>query len=102
MNGKGVWSYLFLVLHEFGRFGRVDRIQKLCHDDRELFELNGLRDVGVEACLRTFGVDIAKNIGRQGNDGYTSVSVFLFPASNLFACLVSVFVRHMQIALSFG
>lgn len=90
---------LFLRFHEFGGFGWVSWVQEFRHDDGELFELNGLRHIRIEARFRAFGINVAENVRGKGNDGNTSVSVLLLPFSYLFACLVAVFVRHVQIAL---
>jgi hypothetical protein len=91
--------YLFLGLHEFRRFRGIDRIQEFGHDKGQLFELDGLRDVRVEARFHAFRVDVTEDVGRKCNDGYAAVTMFLLPASNFFARLIAVLVRHMQIAL---
>jgi hypothetical protein len=46
-----------------------------------------------------FRVDVTEDVGRKCNDGYAAVTMFLLPASNFFARLIAVLVRHMQIAL---
>jgi len=86
--------------HQFGGLGRIRRIQKFCHNQGELFELNWLCDIGVEASLNALGVHIAKDVGRKSDDRMTTITVLLFPLSNLFTGLVPVFVGHMEIALA--
>lgn len=85
--------------HEFGRFGGVSRIQELCHHERELFELNRLCDVRVEAGPDALFVDVAKDVRRKSNDRVATVPVFLFPSPNFLAGLVTIFIWHMQVAL---
>lgn len=71
------------------------RVQKFRHDKRELLEFDRLRHIRVEAGFHAFSVDVAQYIGRESDDGMATVSVLLFPASDLFAGLVAVFVRHV-------
>lgn len=94
-----VWPFLLLVLHKFGRLGRVGWVQKSCHDERELLELYRLRHVRVESCFHALGVDVAEYVRREGDDGVAAVAVFLFPSSDFFASLIAVFVWHMQVTL---
>jgi hypothetical protein len=97
---KGLKSgLLFLDPHELGRFRRIGRIQELGHDERELFELDWLRHIRVEARFCALGIDIAKDVGGESNNGHAPVPMFLLPSSDIFARCISVLVRHMQIAL---
>jgi len=93
------WVSLLFEPHEFRRLGLIRRIQELGHDQGELFEVDRLGNIRVEARFYALGVDIAKHVGRESNDGDPLVSVLLLPAADLFAGLVAVFVGHVKIAL---
>jgi hypothetical protein len=99
LNVKTCAACLFLRLHEVGELRWVGWIQEFGHDQRELFELNWFRHVRIEACVDTFRVNVAQYVGREGNDGLATISVFLLPPPDLFAGLVAVLVWHMQVAL---
>jgi hypothetical protein len=90
---------LFLQLHKFWGFRRIGRIYEFGHDEREFLESDWLRDVGIEASLDALCVDIAENVGGKSNDRVPAVPVFLLPTSDLFAGLIAIFVRHVEIAL---
>ena len=90
---------LFLHLHKFWGFRRIGRIYEFGHDEREFLESNWLRDVRVEASLDALCVDIAKNVGGKSDDRVPAMPVLLFPTSDLFAGLIAIFVRHVEIAL---
>lgn len=86
-------------LHKLRRLRLVRRIQKLGHDERKLLEFYRLRNIRVEAGVDALCVDVPEDICRKCNDGVSSVSVFLFPSTDLLAGLVAVFVGHVQVAL---
>lgn len=94
-----MWPFLLLVLHEFWRLGRIGRVQESCHYERELFELDRLRHVRIEAGFYALGVNVTEHVRREGNDGMAAVTVLLLPSSDLLASLIAIFVRHVQVAL---
>lgn len=75
------------------------RVEELDHDEAELLEVDGLGDVAVEAGLDALRVDVAENVGGEGDYGHVWVAVRALPPPDLLARLVAVFVGHVQVAL---
>lgn len=66
---------------------------------RQVDEVNRLSDIVAEARFDAFVLNIGHDIGGQRNDGQLLSSILLFPFSNLSTGLVTVFTRHVEIAL---
>lgn len=81
------------------RLGRIGRVHERHEHGAELFEVDGLGEVAVEAGVDALLVDVAEDVGGERDDGLVGLLGFLFPAAQLFAGLVAVFVGHVEIAL---
>ena len=88
-----------LRFHEFNRLIGILGIHESKHHRAELFEIDRLRDVTVEAGVHTLRVYVPKYVGGESNNWQVRVLVLLFPLAKLAAGLVTVLVRHMEIAL---
>lgn len=81
------------------RLGRIGGIHERHQHRAELFEVDRLGDVAVETGVDTLLVDVAEDVGGKGDDGLMRLLGSFFPAAELFARLVAVFVRHVEVAL---
>jgi hypothetical protein len=81
------------------RLARIRRVHKRHEHGAKLLEIDRLGKVAVETGLDAFLVDVAKDVGREGNDGLVLLLGALFPAAEFFTCLVAVFVGHVEVAL---
>jgi len=86
-----------LRLHELVRFVWIARIHESHQDGAQLLEVHGLRHVAVEASFYALLVNVTQDVGRERDDWQVRVGVLPLPLANLLACLVAVFVRHVQI-----
>lgn len=80
-------------------FGWIGRIEEAGHDCRQLLEVDWFGDVGVEARLNAFRVYVAENVGREGDDREMLEFVLALPLADVFAGLIAIFIRHVEVAL---
>lgn len=80
-------------------FRRIQRIYEFRHDKRQFFKSDGFGDVRIEARLDAFRIDVAEDVCGECDDRVAPMAVLLFPASDLFAGLVAIFIWHVEIAL---
>jgi hypothetical protein len=74
-------------------------IQKLVQHISNLLEINGLGNVTAEARLHALGVYITQDVGTESNDWNMVLVLFTLPLKNLFARVVAVLDRHLQVTL---
>jgi hypothetical protein len=74
-------------------------IQKLIHLHTQLLKINRLSNVTIKPRLHALGIHISKNVGTERDDGEVLVFVLAFPAADVLASLVAVFVGHVEVAL---
>jgi hypothetical protein len=80
-------------------FARVGWVHERHQHRAEFLEIDRLGEVAVEAGVDTFLVHVAEDVGRECDDGLVRLFGALLPPAELFARLVSVFVRHVEITL---
>jgi len=80
-------------------FARVGWVHKRHQHRAEFLEIDRLGEVAIKAGVDTLLVDVAEDVGRECDDGLVRLLGALLPPAKLFACLVSVFVRHVEVAL---
>jgi len=81
------------------RFRGIGRVHERHEHCAELFEIDGLGEVAVEAGVDALLVDVAEDVGGERDDGLVRLLGAFFPSAQLFARLVAVFVGHVEIAL---
>jgi len=88
-----------LLTHERMWFRRIGWIHERHEHSAELFEVDGFCEVAVKAGIDTLLVDVAKDVGRERDDGLVRLLGLFLPSAQLFARLVAVLVGHVEIAL---
>jgi hypothetical protein len=88
-----------LLTHESMRLRGISRIHERHENCAELFEIDGLGQVAVEAGVDALLVDVAQDVCGERDDGLVGLLGAFFPSAQLFARLVTVFVGHVEIAL---
>lgn len=88
-----------LLAHESVWLSRIGRVHESHEHGAELLKIDRLGEVAVETRIDTFLVDVAEDVGRKGDDGLMGLLDAFLPAADFFACLVAVFVRHVEVAL---
>ena len=81
------------------RLSRIGGVHERHEHGAELFEVDGLGEVAVEAGVDALLVDVAEDVGGERNDRLVGLLGAFFPSAQLFARLVAVFVGHVEIAL---
>jgi hypothetical protein len=85
--------------HESMWFARIRRVHERHQHRAEFLEIDRLGEVAIEASVDTLLVDVAEDVGRKRDDRLVRLFGALLPPAELFAGLVSIFVRHVKIAL---
>lgn len=78
---------------------RSTGVKELHHRLPQFVVLYGLRDVVIEACLRSILDLVFHGICRQSHDWNLGIVVVLFPGANLAARVVTILHGHLNIAL---
>jgi len=81
------------------RLRRISRIHERHEHSAELFEIDWFGEVAVETGVDTLLVNVTKHVGRKRDDGLVGLLGAFFPPAQFLACLVAVFVGHVEIAL---
>lgn len=87
--------------HELNGLQRINRVQKRRHHITQLLELHRLRQIGIKTGINAFCIHIPQDVCRQGDHGDVFIAVLFLPGPDIFARLISVFVGHVKITLSF-
>jgi len=80
-------------------FARVRRVHERHQHRAEFLEINRLGEVAIEAGVYTLLVHVAEDVGRECDDRLVRLLGALLPPAELFACLISILVRHVEVAL---
>jgi len=88
-----------LLTHKSMRLRRIRRVHERHEHGAELFEIDGLSEVAIEACVDALLVDVAEDVGGEGDDGLVGLLGTLLPPAQLLARLIAVFIGHVEVAL---
>lgn len=74
-------------------------LEKLGHGRTQVDEVDRLRNIVAETCLDTLVMNIRHDVCGKRDDGHPGELPLFLPLSDVSAGLVSIFARHVKIAL---